>query len=353
METYTEENKLSIWHLEQLNKDESMISRAATLLENEPRQMCEVHHTGDVTDLSYLSLEVLAAASSTGDLSLYRHDANNQTLTQSYQWEKLHWVKNQSCPCTCLATRGEEMLVTGGEDGRLIVLAVGHTQPITVFDNADSCTINGVTFLKQSEVATVNSFGQLKIYDLRQKGEAAKTFSAMEEHIALQCVDQHPSQSYILATGGRDGMLTIWDLRQEKFPMTLLEAHNATLWEVKFHPTNPDHLFTCSDNGSLWHWDGTLMTSSNTDIHTGSQIGLGGLSGGDNAQRKVSNRAAVVESHNSPWLTLESSRHKLDITSLLPTKSLPVNSLDIEGNALICGTDSETIYTVCLAGLLR
>jgi len=27
------------------------------------------------------------------------------------------------------------------------------------------------------------------------------------------------------------------------------------VWEVRFHPSHPTHLFTCSNDGSLWHWD--------------------------------------------------------------------------------------------------
>ena len=64
-------------------------------------------------------------------------------------------------------------------------------------------------------------------------------------------------------------MLCVLDLK------VMYVFFSVSVWEVKFHPTNPDHLFTCSDDGSVWHWDGTLMTSSSTDIHTGSQIGLG------------------------------------------------------------------------------
>ena len=45
-------------------------------------------------------------------------------------------------------------------------------------DNADSCTINDITFLKQFEVITVNSSGQLKIFDLRQTdGDPTKSLS--------------------------------------------------------------------------------------------------------------------------------------------------------------------------------
>ncbi len=48
---------------------------------------------------------------------------------------------------------------------------------LSLSDKADSCTLNAVTFLKQSEVAAVNSTGQLKVWDLRQDSEEpAKTF---------------------------------------------------------------------------------------------------------------------------------------------------------------------------------
>lgn len=44
----------------------------------------------------------------------------------------------------------------------------------------------------------------------------------------LQCADKHPSQPHIVATGGDDGTLGIWDLRQDKMPVSLMEAHSGT-----------------------------------------------------------------------------------------------------------------------------
>ena len=52
----------------------------------------------------------------------------------------------------------------------------------------------------------------------------------------------------------------------------------------------------------------------------------------------------------SPWLGLEASP-KLEINSLICNKSLSVNSLDIEGGFLLCGTDSENIYTLSMPHL--
>lgn len=41
---------------------------------------------------------------------------------------------------------------------------------VFISENADSSTIHAVTFLRTDEVLTVNSIGQLKLWDLRQQG---------------------------------------------------------------------------------------------------------------------------------------------------------------------------------------
>ncbi|KTF72488.1 hypothetical protein cypCar_00046794 [Cyprinus carpio] len=45
--------------------------------------------------------------------------------------------------------------------------------------------------------------------------------------VPLHCVDKHPNQQHIVATGGQDGMLYIWDVRQGNTPFSLIEAHSA------------------------------------------------------------------------------------------------------------------------------
>ncbi|CAL1543576.1 unnamed protein product [Lymnaea stagnalis] len=329
-----QENTISVWRLQdRISEDQDFGD--ATSLEHEPEKVFEMPHLGDVLDLKYLSSDTFAVASSTGDVSVLKHKPNTQTLANLHTWEQLHQFKTgDSAPCTCLAPRGDDWIATGGEDGKIVIIAVDQRQAIQTIEKADSCTINALTFLKHSELLTVNSYGQLKTFDLRQDLEKqAQIFSVTENHTPLLCLDKHPGQAHIVATGGEEGMLTIWDLRQDKFPMTLLEAHTGAMWEVKFHPYNPNHLFTCSDDGSLWHWDGSSFSSDAAAVIFCNIISLGNI---------------VNITTELPWLSLETSKNKLDIASLLPNKSLPVNSLDIESSTLLCGTDSETIYSIQL-----
>ena len=50
---------------------------------------------------------------------------------------------------------------------------------------------------------------------------------------------------------------------------------------------------------------------------------------------------------SSGWLGSEAAKHRMQVTDVLPGSTMPVNTLDIQDKTLICGTDSEQIYTVC------
>lgn len=94
----------------------------------------------------------------------------------------------------------------------MVVLSAEQKSPQRIIENADSSTINGLVFLRHTEVISVNSSGQLKTYDLRSSSDApAQTLSVSGELTSLHSVDRHPGQPHIVATGSGDGVLGIWD----------------------------------------------------------------------------------------------------------------------------------------------
>lgn len=312
--------------------------------DREPRLMCEAPHMGDVTDLEFVGPEQIITASSTGSVTLFKHNNNSQTLAVDTQWQRIHYdIDGKGSTCTCLAVYGEDMMVTGGEDGRINVLNLTHGQPLRNIDKANSCVINGIKFLKQLEVITADSIGQMRVYDLRQTSDdPVRTYSMSSEQTPLQSIARHPTQHHIIATGSYNGLLSIWDLRLGKYPVTLLESHSAAIWEVKFHPDNPVHLFTCSEDGSVMHWNSSLPGP----VGTGTGAGSGG---GTSFSQRLPPGGAVNQGIPSPWLNLESGRNRMEITTLLPNQCLPINSLDIEAETLVCGTDEEAVYTIDLS----
>ena len=54
-----------------------------------------------------------------------------------------------------------------------------------------------------------------------------KIFDRSGDRVPLLCIDKHPTQPHLIVTGGQDGVLGLWDMRQERYPVTLLEAHSA------------------------------------------------------------------------------------------------------------------------------
>uniref|UniRef100_A0A2K6QFT2 Nucleoporin 43 n=1 Tax=Rhinopithecus roxellana TaxID=61622 RepID=A0A2K6QFT2_RHIRO len=134
-----------------------------------------------------------------------------------------------------------------------------------------------------------------------------------------------------IVTVGEDGRINLFRADHK-------EAVRTIVWEVHFHPSNPDHLFTCSEDGSLWHWD------ASTDVPEKSSLFHQGGRSSTFLSHSISNQANVHQSVISSWLSTDPAKDRIEITSLLPSRSLSVNSLDILGPCLVCGTDAEAIY---------
>ncbi|CAB1342870.1 unnamed protein product [Coregonus sp. 'balchen'] len=287
-----EDNKISIWSI-----GENGVSSMDDEFEGDPQLVCEYKHNGDVLDLQFLDQDRIVTASSTGAVIIFRHHHNSQTLSVSKLWERAHHYPCDNAPCTGIVCNSPE-IVTVGEDGRIILFRADQEGVLRTIENADSSTIHAVTFLRTTEILTVNSIGQLKLWDFRQQGnEPSQILSLTGDRVPLHCVDRHPNQQHIVATGGQDGMLCIWDVRQGNMPFSLMEAHSAE-------------------------------SGRNTSIISRSAIAPAG-----------GNQSLI-----SSWLTGDSSKGRLETTHMLPSQTLSVNSLDVLGQCLVCGTDGEAIY---------
>lgn len=111
------------------------------------------------------------------------------------------------------------------------------------------------------------------------------------------------------------GSLTIWDLRQNVYPINLLDAHKDSVSEIQFHPSYPDQLFSCSTAGEIWQWANPLKSSI-----------LDGGSGG--------------------FFLTENVRNNMEVFSIMSKLHKPVNSLDVNKDRLVCGCDNEAIYLI-------
>lgn len=310
------------------------VPRAESRSMEEPTAVDQVQVKGSVTDMSFLSPNTFVASTSAGDTSVYSLNHKSQVINTQQTWSGIHRydTTNEHASCTCVSTNDTE-IVTGGEDGRINILQLESRKPIRTIDNADGAVINGVQYIGAREVATVNSTGQLKVWDTRRPDDQpSKVMRLSGNATPLLCVDAHPHQPHILVTGGGDGVVGVWDTRQDVAPITLISAHSAEVWEARFHPTHPDHLFTCSEDAECWFWDGSQMISEASSSRFSNQF-----------EHRATDSAEP--SSSSVWLYVDANKHRLETFSLIPGNNMAVNSFDVSSatSSMICGTDGEAL----------
>ena len=355
--------------------------------------------------MRFVSLDYLATTSSSGCLTLFEHQRSSNSLAVKRKWiltpgsvlsgketafvdfdivsfKPLFFVLfppafyhsfSLSSPSPALAVKDNEAVVVG-EAGSLHVLDLGvggstgakfppsaggsSASPKLSLSGADSFSITSVIYLRPLEIITANSSGQLKLWDLRilssqrshdsASSAPSKILSMNGQRIGVESLAQHPTQPHLVAAGGDDGLLAIWDLRMDKTPATLLQGHDSPVWDVVFHPNHPDHLFTCSDEGKVLHWDAGSAGASEgkrgdknkslfnaSTASRGGPLSVGGGGGGGS---------------QSPWIStgsLNDKKSNVVTSSLLPSYfNMPVNSVDVESDILLCGTDAEAVFAI-------
>lgn len=321
----------------------------------EPELICKKYLSAGVTDLCFFDEQNLVASLESGGVVMFQYLNAAEQLKQLQVWESLHcFPSGDPAPCTTLTVcKGEAAMglniITGGEDGRITVLNLNDLRPLTVIENADNSTVTALSCSMQLEVLSTSSSGQLKIWDLRTNTERpTNTVEVAGTSISMDSLDRHPHQPHLVAIGRGDGSLCFMDLRQYKHTLRVARAHSAHVWEVKFDHSHPNNLFTCSQDGGLWHWD----VNANR----------GGVSGpAPSSTRHHQSRAAddpppslldasAAETDTvplaSPWLSGAVEHGNVVVQDYSQSCGLSANSLDIESRHLLCSTDNEAILVV-------
>ncbi|XP_053977498.1 nucleoporin Nup43 [Hylaeus volcanicus] len=274
---------------------------------------------GDVTEIKFISKDLFAASTSTGTVKLLAIPENPYSQFKDRRtWEHIHKFKSSNyASCTALSTFDHD-IVSVGTDGRINLLTVGQKKLVRVIDEADSCSIYCVDFLRHNEILTGNLRGHMKVWDLRSDQDIPATTFMLSDQTKTEAtsIAHHPTQRHIVVAGGGDGSLTVWDLRHNTYPMSQLNAHAKAVSEILFHPARPENLFTCSTSGELWHW--------NNSQHS-----------------KLS-----LDPSNTHWLNTIGTNGKVNVTSLCSAMHKPINSIDIDRSTLLFGCDNEAMYII-------
>ena len=50
----------------------------------------------------------------------------------------------------------------------------------------------------------------------------------------------------------------------QDYPLSVVKAHTDAVSEVHFHEQQPDHMFSCSQSGDVWHWNGSNVAKNSS-----------------------------------------------------------------------------------------
>ncbi|XP_057364598.1 katanin p80 WD40 repeat-containing subunit B1-like isoform X2 [Daphnia carinata] len=151
--------------------------------------------------------------------------------------------------CLSLGSKSGRVLVTGGDDKKVNLWAIGKPSCIMSL-SGHTTAIEAVRFSPTEELVCAGSAaGAVKVWDL----EAARMVRTLTGHRAgIKALDFHPYGDF-LATGSTDTNIKLWDIRRKGCIFTY-KGHSSTVNSLRFSPDG-QWVASAGDDGYVKIWD--------------------------------------------------------------------------------------------------
>ncbi|EGI69498.1 PREDICTED: katanin p80 WD40 repeat-containing subunit B1 isoform X1 [Acromyrmex echinatior] len=151
--------------------------------------------------------------------------------------------------CLALGHKSGRVLVTGGDDKKVNLWAVGKQNCIMSL-SGHTTPIECVRFGQTEDLVCAGSqTGALKIWDL-EHAKLARTLTGHKS--GIRCMDFHP-YGELLASGSLDTAIKLWDIRRKGCIFTY-KGHNRIVNSLKFSPDG-QWIASAGEEGMVKLWD--------------------------------------------------------------------------------------------------
>lgn len=213
--------------------------------------------------------------------------------------------------CLALGHKSGHVLVTGGDDKKVNLWAIGKPNCIMSL-SGHTASIHCVRFgHTENQVCAGSSAGALKLWDL----EAARLLRTLTGHKgSVRAIEFHPYGDFI-TSGSADNCVKLWDIRK-KGCIATYKGHTQAVNSLKF---SPDGLWIASagQDGIVKLWD-----------------------------LRIGRMLREFPEHTGPVNSVEFHPHEFLIASASQDNSL--NFWDLEHFTLVSSTDRESPFARCL-----
>ena len=193
---------------------------------------------------------VLAVKGSCGRVFIYDSQELRATLSEETPLEgyALEWSPSDA-----------NLLATDGNNGQLCLWDAQATSKLWS-TKAHEGPLNDLCYSQQ--LVSAGEDRAIVIWDVRAKSKAFG-FQALSEQLT---VDWNLTESHLLLTGGKDGLVNIWDTRKVDTPLKSLKGHPGEVVQVKWCPQRPQtdaaaaasptrYLASACTGGKIYLWN--------------------------------------------------------------------------------------------------
>lgn len=104
-------------------------------------------------------------------------------------------------------------------------------------------------------LASVGDDRQILVWDIRKEGNDP-IISIVDAHKEeINCVAYNPGNNFMLATGSTDGTVALWDTRNTKTSLHVLEGHTGDVLQVQWSPHCESVLASAAGDRRVNVWD--------------------------------------------------------------------------------------------------
>lgn len=122
-----------------------------------------------------------------------------------------------------------------------------HKQRTTFYGT--TAPVRALAFSPDSSTLDTADDVHMQVWDM-SSGQCIRNWQSFAR--TVNEIAWNPNSAYI-ASGGNDGLVTIWDVAQ-RVPLHLLRGHKAIIWGVSWSPDG-QWLATCSEDNTIRIWD--------------------------------------------------------------------------------------------------
>ncbi|MDM9380810.1 WD40 repeat domain-containing protein [Chlorogloeopsis sp. ULAP01] len=221
-------NSVWLWNHSQNQEEKRLYEKARLEPDLEPGTILTVAFSPDG--------QLLVGGSKSGSLIIW----------DMLSYKRVTLADNLSEVKTIAFTPGGEILISGEKDGIINIWLPKNRlkcPPLVT----DLTPINSVTFSSDGMLLAVGCDESLEIWDFKNQNHihSAKNYSEINS-VAFS------PDSRVIATGNKDGKISIWGLKKERYILTISE-HEAEVRTVVFNPQK-NILASCSQDKTIKLW---------------------------------------------------------------------------------------------------